>query len=99
MATCDIVYVRQLLEFLRHAPPGPTPLYIDNQGTVAVARDPLTNNALKHVRRRHFFVQECEEAGEVGVLPIESSRNPADIFTKVLPAPRFVELCRAMRGA
>ena len=78
---------------------GPTALHVDNSGAVAIARDPMSTNALKHVRRRHFFVREMEENGDVRVLPVESAKNVADVLTKAMPTPKFAAFSRRLRGA
>ena len=46
-------------------------------------------SALKHVARRHFFVREMEENGEIRTLAIDTSVNTADIFTKHLDHATF----------
>ena len=66
--------------------------YVDNSAAVAIATNPLTTSALKHVARRHFFVREVQEEGEIAVMHVATSRNLADICTKVLAVPRFREL-------
>lgn len=45
---------------------------------------------LRHVERRHFFVQDVVRAGRVVVPYVASDANLADGLTKILPsAPRF----------
>ena len=56
------------------------------------------SNALKHVRRRYFFVREMRESGELNVCWIEGKENEADALTKALPTARFQELTARFRG-
>ena len=58
----------------------------------------MSTSTLKHVQRRHFFVRECVENGELVVLPVDTSRNVADVLTKVLCVARFRELAAALYG-
>ena len=84
---------------LGFAPKGPTPIHCDNTSTIAVAKTPMAEKHLKHVARRHFFVQDAVKAGEIVVSPIASCKNIADIFTKILPSPaQFEELTARLRS-
>ena len=68
----------------------PTPIYCDNEGAKKVADNPSAEKHLKHVARRHFFVQDAYDAQLVTVPGIDSAPNMADIFTKIIDkAPRF----------
>ena len=98
MAVCDLIYIRMLMKHLGMETANPLPLLIDNKGVVDLSRDPMSTTTMKHVRRRHFFVREAQEGGEVYVLPVESARNVADVLTKVVGAPRYHELCKKLRG-
>ena len=98
MAVCGLIYLRKLMEHLDMETANPLPLLIDNKGVVDFSRDPMSTTTMKHVRRRHFFVREAQEGGEVYVLPVESARNVADVLTKVVGAPRYHELCKKLRG-
>ena len=63
-----------------------------------IARDPMSTHALKHVKRRHFFVREMQDAEEVMMVPVASAANVADIFTKALSEPRFTSLAKKLHG-
>ena len=99
MCACDVAYVREILEHLGYSPSGPTAICCDNKGVTDIARDPMSVNALKHVKRRHFFVREMQEAAEVMMVPVASAWNVADIFTKALSEPRFTGLAKRLRGS
>ena len=58
----------------------------------------MSTNALKHVKRRHFFVRELQDADEVMMAPVASAANVADIFTKALSEPRFTSIAKRLRG-
>ena len=44
---------------------------------------------MKHVERRHLYVRECIENGELVVPYVPSSANLADFFTKPLKPAQF----------
>ena len=98
MCACDVVYVRTLLEHLGFPPMGPTAICCDNKGVTDIARDPVSTTALKHVKRRHFFIRELQDAGDVKMVPVSSAMNVADVFTKCLSESRFVALAKQLRG-
>ena len=62
-----------------------------------IARDPVSTTALKHVKRRHFFVREVQHAGEILVMPVDSNNNIADAMTKELKPVRQRELKSKMQ--
>ena len=97
MAACDIMYLRAILEHAEHKQSKPTPLYIDNKGVTDIARDPVSTTALKHVKRRHFFVREVQHAGELIVMPVDTNNNVADAMTKELKPVRQKELKSKMQ--
>ena len=35
----------------------PTVIYVDNQAAETVAKDPVMNDGMKHVTRRHYFAK------------------------------------------
>ena len=98
MCACDVAYIREILEHLGYALGGLTAVCCDNKGVTDIARDPMSTNALKHVKRRHFFVREMQDAEEILMVPVASSANVADVFTKALSEPRFIGLAKRLRG-
>ena len=97
MATAEIIWIRYILAFLGVPVDGPTPLAIDNTGAAAIALDPAMRSALKHVSRRHYFVRDMYEAGEVLPMRIGTLDNIADLFTKPLPPERHAMLAARLR--
>jgi hypothetical protein len=74
------------------APTSAMPLRCDNQGAIALIRDPVFHQRTKHIDVRFFFVREAQEQKKVDISYIESENQLADIFTKALAAPRFEKL-------
>ena len=67
-------------------------LYEDNKGARDLAYNPEHHQRSKHIDRRHFYVRELVEEGELVVPYVQSDDNIADFFTKPLTAKRFFTL-------
>ena len=98
MCAAAVCYMRLLLEELGYEQKQPTKLYVDNKAARFVASDPVQSAALKHVKRRHFFIREMTEIGEVVVIWIASKCNLADALTKCLPVGHFQYLTSRFMG-
>ena len=97
VTAAEVVYIRRLLEMMGYAQTAPTPLYVDNKASEAVAKDPVLNNGMKHVARRHYYAKEMQADGEIEVTWVETKLNLADALTKALALPLFVSLTSSMR--
>ena len=87
---CDVMWLRNLLNELGFTVQAPTPVYCDNTAAKTVAENPVMSKQLRHVARRHFFVQDVVAAGHITVPYVASDANLADGLTKLLTtAPRF----------
>ena len=62
-ATKELKWVRTLLAELGYSngkPNGkPTDLFSDNQGAIALAKNPVSHSRAKHIDIRHHFVREA----------------------------------------
>ena len=97
MTAAEVVYIRRLLEAMGYEQKSPTPLHVDNKASEAVAKDPVLNNGMKHVARRHYYAKEIVSDGEIEVTWVETKLNLADALTKALALPQFVALVARMR--
>jgi len=62
---------------------------IDNQGALALAKNPQFHARTKHIDIQHHFVRECIEKGQITLAYCSTTDMTADIFTKALPLPAF----------
>jgi len=69
-----------------------TSIRCDNQGAIALIRNPVFHQRTKHMDVRLFFIREAQEEGKIDVSYIDTDNQLADIMTKALPAPRFQSL-------
>jgi len=60
----------------------------DNQGALALSKNPTKHSKAKHIDIRYHFVRECYEKGVLELEYIPSNDNYADIFTK--PPKKFL---------
>ena len=67
-------------------------LYCDNSAATRLARDPIASDRTKHIEIRHRKIQELVEEGKMKVDWVSTKLQIADIFTKPLNKPQFVEL-------
>jgi hypothetical protein len=67
-------------------------IYGDNQSAIAVSKNGIKGERTKHVDIKYHFVTETVERGDVVLKWIPTTEQQADIFTKALAAPVFVNL-------
>ena len=86
------VYLKRFAEELEVADGSPLELHRDNKGARDLAYNPEHHQRSKHIDRRHFYVRETIENGELTVPYVKTDDNLADFFTKSLPAKKFFPL-------
>ena len=94
----EIVYFRRLLDELGLPQEGPTELYVDNTGAIALARDRRSCNRSRHIERRHLKVREYVAEDKIRVSYIASAENPSDVLTKTLSAEDHARHSRTLMG-
>jgi hypothetical protein len=68
------------------------PLMCDNTSAVSVAKNSVFQKKMRHVERRHHFLRDHVEKGDIEMRYIDTERQLADIFTKPLDSSRFANL-------
>jgi hypothetical protein len=68
------------------------PLMCDNTSAVSVAKNLVFQKKMRHVERRHHFLRDHVEKGDIEMRYIDTERQLADIFTKPLDSSRFADL-------
>jgi hypothetical protein len=74
----------------------PTPLRMDNQSAIALARNSGIQGHAKHINIQYHFLQDCIASKKIEVLHCPGNDNPADIFTKPLACPKFEYFCEKL---
>ena len=67
-------------------------IYEDNQGSIALAKNPEFHKRTKHIDIRYHFVREKVEEGEVVLQYVSTTDMLADIMTKAITAVQFENL-------
>jgi hypothetical protein len=97
-ATQESTYLRQLLEELGYPQVSATKIFEDNQGCIALARNPVLHKRTKHIEIRYHFIRERIESKQVQLEYVPTQRQLADIMTKALPKPQFETLRSMVMG-
>jgi len=88
-ATKEVVWLRMLLQELDLPQTKATIIHADNQGSIALAHNPVSHSRAKHIDIQHHFIRERVERGEVSLNYVSTKEMMADIFTKALPCESF----------
>ena len=62
-------------------------LYTDSTSATSLASKLGVNSRSRHIALRYLWIQDLRQAGEVDIKRVTTHENPADIYTKLLPAP------------
>jgi len=70
---------------------GPIQICANNQGSIFMANNPITEFQNKHIDVRYHAIHDFVTQEKVSLCYIESSENLADMFTKNLGWPKFAK--------
>jgi hypothetical protein len=77
---------------------GPIKVYVDNKSAIALANNPVFHKRSKHIDIKYHWLREKVAEGVVTLVYVKSEEQLADIFTKGLAYPRFMQLVHRVRG-
>ncbi|GKE89121.1 hypothetical protein Tco_1566596 [Tanacetum coccineum] len=66
-----------------------TKIYIDNESTICIVKNPVFYSKTKHIEIRHHFIRDAYEKKLIQVLKIHTNDNVADLLTKAFDVSRF----------
>ncbi|GKE64940.1 putative ribonuclease H-like domain-containing protein, partial [Tanacetum coccineum] len=66
-----------------------TKIYIDNESTICIVKNPVFHCKTKHIAIRHHFIRDAYEKKLIQVLKIHTDDNVADLLTKAFDVSRF----------
>jgi len=90
--TCELQWLTFILQDLGIPYTQPTTLFCDNQSAIQIASNPVFHERTKHIETDSHIVREKVTTGLLKLLPISSSLQIADIFTKPLTPAMFTQL-------
>ena len=89
-AVKGLLFFRQIWRFMLPSKVMPCfPVFEDNQGSVQLAQNLVTNSNSKHIDVRHNFLRELVRQRDVKVVQVPSEFQHADILTKALAFDLF----------
>ncbi|GJZ35256.1 hypothetical protein Tco_0581073 [Tanacetum coccineum] len=75
-----------------------TKIYIDNESTICIVKNPVFHSKTKHIAIRHHFIRDAYEKKLIQVLKIHTNDNVADLLTKAFDVSRFQFLVKRKGG-
>jgi hypothetical protein len=93
----ECVWLRNLMQELGVPQNVPTPIFVDNESTVKLSKNPVFFSTTKHIRVNFNYVQELQKGGTIDVIPIKTTEQTADFLTKPLQPGPF-KACRELVG-
>ncbi|GKA18252.1 putative ribonuclease H-like domain-containing protein [Tanacetum coccineum] len=69
-----------------------TKIYIDNESTICIVKNPVFHSKTKHIAIRHHFIRDAYEKKLIQVLKIHTDDNVADLLTKAFDVSSLYEV-------
>jgi Reverse transcriptase (RNA-dependent DNA polymerase) len=100
MALCqaskESVWMTDFLGSLGVTLHGPAVLNADNQGSIALTRNPVFHDRSKHIDIQYHFARDLIRAGRISLNYVPTADMLADLLTKSLPRARHLCLSKAI---
>ena len=93
LATCELIWLRHLLQELRFGKDEQMKLICDNQVALHIASNPVFHERTKYIEVDCHFIREMIASGCVATSFVNSNDQLADIFTKSLRGLRIKYIC------
>jgi hypothetical protein len=90
-AVAEATWIRQLLHELHRPSPPAMVMFCNNVSVVYMSMNPVQHQHTKHIEIDLHFIRGRVAMGQVCVLYVPSSRQFADILTKGLASPLFLD--------
>jgi hypothetical protein len=85
-AAMQALWLRTLLSELTAKKPSVVTLYVDNNSTIALMKNPIFHGRSKHIDIKFHFIRECIERGQITMKHVCTDEQKADSLTKPLLA-------------
>ncbi|GJS34620.1 uncharacterized mitochondrial protein-like protein [Tanacetum coccineum] len=66
-----------------------TKIFIDNESTICIVKNPVFHSKTKHIEIRHHFIKDSNEKKLIQMIKIHTDHNVADLLTKAFDVGRF----------
>ena len=103
MALCETtqeaLYLKQVLQDLNEdVEVEPVQLFGDNQGSLALTKNPSNHSRTKHIDVKFHFIRDCYTSRVIDIQHVPTEDNAADAFTKPLPRVKLEKFCQQLFG-
>ena len=78
-AACQAMWLRQLLDELTGMEVHPPALMVDNQPTIALAKNPVLHDQSKHINVKFHFLMDCIDEGQIVIVFVETGRQLTEL--------------------
>lgn len=95
-AVKEAIWLKDMLSQLNFNDVAATIIYCDNQGAMALAKNPQFHARTKHIDIQYHFSREKVSEGKVDLRYIPTAEQVADGLTKALCKDKFIEFRRAL---
>ncbi|GJS25346.1 putative reverse transcriptase, RNA-dependent DNA polymerase [Tanacetum coccineum] len=75
-----------------------TKIYIDNESTICIVKNPVFHSKTKHIEIRHHFIRDSYVKRLIQVLKIHINHNVADLLTKRFDVSSAVDYTQVLFG-
>ncbi|GKB86015.1 putative ribonuclease H-like domain-containing protein, partial [Tanacetum coccineum] len=66
-----------------------TKIFIDNESTICIVKNPVFHSKTKHIEIRHHFIRDSNEKKLIQMINIHTDQNVTDLLTKAFDVGRF----------
>ncbi|GKA15881.1 putative ribonuclease H-like domain-containing protein [Tanacetum coccineum] len=66
-----------------------TTIFIDNESTICIVKNPVFHSKTKHIEIRHHFIRDSNEKKLIQMIKIHTYQNVADLLIKAFDVSRF----------
>ena len=78
--------------------PIPVPIHGDNQGAIALVKNPIISNRSKHIDVKHHFIREKFTSNFIDLCYVNTDDNVADVFTKPVTKNKLIRFRKMLFG-
>ena len=90
----EVVWLRRLLGELGENQEGPTPVFCDSQGAIALAQNAVLHGLTRHVGVKWHYVRKLVLRRDVKLIYVKTTAQPADMLTKRLGEQQHFKCCK-----
>ncbi|GJR77152.1 hypothetical protein Tco_0089517 [Tanacetum coccineum] len=66
-----------------------TKIFIDNESTICIVKNPVFHSKTKHIKIRHHFIRDSNKKKLIQMIKIHTDHNVAYLLTKAFDVRRF----------